>query len=82
MAVVFFANEAAEGGPPLALPGPAPRDSADSPTLSNASCEGCHSSIAKEWRGSLHQQAWHDPVFQKALAIEPEPFCRGCHAPE
>lgn len=31
---------------------------------------------------SLHQKAWKDPVFQKAYAIEPLAFCRGCHAPE
>ncbi len=31
---------------------------------------------------SLHKQAWKDPIFQKAYAIEPLAFCRGCHAPE
>jgi len=30
----------------------------------------------------MHQQAWHDPVFQEAYEIEPLAFCRGCHAPE
>jgi hypothetical protein len=49
---------------------------------SNASCAGCHADIASEWMQSLHKQAWKDPVFQKAYAIEPLPFCRGCHAPE
>lgn len=29
----------------------------------------------------MHQQAWTDPVFLGAYAIEPLPFCRGCHAP-
>jgi len=73
------------GGAQLALPGPAPRPRPSglaAAVTENAKCEGCHQDIAKEWRGSLHQQAWHDPVFQKALAIEPEAFCRGCHAPE
>jgi hypothetical protein len=30
----------------------------------------------------MHRQAWTDPVFQKAYAVEPVAFCRGCHAPE
>lgn len=67
-----------------ALPGPSPRPRAagDDPAEANARCEACHTEIAAEWRGSLHQQAWQDPVFQKAYAIEPVAFCRGCHAPE
>ena len=51
------------------------------PVEANAACERCHSAVAAEWRGSLHQQAWTDPVFLGAYAIEPLPFCRGCHAP-
>ncbi len=67
-----------------ALPGPSPRPRAavDDPAEANARCEGCHTEIAAEWRGSLHQEAWHDPVFQKAYAVEPVAFCRSCHAPE
>jgi hypothetical protein len=85
VAAVFGLGQGAEAGAPLALPGPSPRLRAEGLSHTaklNEGCEGCHSAIAKEWRSSLHQQAWHDPVFQKALAIEPEPFCRGCHAPE
>jgi len=37
---------------------------------------------AAEWRGSLHQQAFRDSLFQRAYALEPLAFCRGCHAPE
>ena len=48
----------------------------------NASCAGCHPDIAAEWTRSLHKNAWRDPVFQKAYAVEPVAFCRGCHAPE
>lgn len=48
----------------------------------NARCETCHEEIAAEWRASLHRRSYTDPVFQAALAIEPSPFCRGCHAPE
>lgn len=80
----------AEGAPradhaesPLrALPGPAPRGHGSDPSAENRACEGCHSEIASEWRGSMHQEAYVDPVFQEALALEPFPFCRGCHAPE
>ncbi len=66
------------------LPGPAPRARSEGqdPAAANAACEACHEDIAAEWRGSLHQEAWTDPVFQKAYAIEPVAFCRGCHAPE
>ncbi len=48
----------------------------------NAACEACHATESAEWRGSLHARAWDDPVFLAAYAIEPLPFCRGCHAPE
>ncbi|MEO6953894.1 MAG: multiheme c-type cytochrome [Polyangia bacterium] len=48
----------------------------------NASCVGCHPDIATEWTRSLHRSSWRDPVFQKAYAVEPVAFCRGCHAPE
>jgi hypothetical protein len=48
----------------------------------NATCEGCHTEIANEWRDSLHARAHTDAVYQRALAIEPLAFCRGCHAPE
>ena len=48
----------------------------------NAKCEGCHVEEAQQWRGSLHQKAFKDPLFQRAYALEPLAFCRGCHAPE
>jgi hypothetical protein len=48
----------------------------------NARCEGCHADIAAEWRSSLHRASYVDPPYRRALAIEPTPFCRGCHAPE
>lgn len=65
------------------LPGPAPRGrSADEAATLNRSCEGCHAEIAAEWRTSLHARAHTDAVYQRAFAIEPLPFCQGCHAPE
>lgn len=48
----------------------------------SAGCAGCHAAIAAEWEMSQHRAAWDDPVFLAAYAIEPDPFCRGCHAPE
>jgi len=68
----------------LALPGPSPRarTAGANVAAANAACEKCHADIAGEWRGSMHQQAWFDPVFKEAYDIEPLPFCRSCHAPE
>jgi len=48
----------------------------------NAGCVSCHEREAADWRGSLHQRSDLDPAYQQAFAIEPGPFCRGCHAPE
>jgi hypothetical protein len=65
------------------MPGPAPQAARPGDVaLENARCEGCHTEVAREWRASMHAQASVDPVYQRALAIEPLPFCRGCHAPE
>jgi hypothetical protein len=65
-----------------AMPGPAPRRRSGDVLAANAECENCHPVIADEWRRSLHRQAYSDVEFQRAFAIEPMPFCRGCHAPE
>ena len=51
-------------------------------TSANARCEACHAEIAAEWRASYHAKAYSNAAFQRALAIEPLPFCKGCHAPE
>ncbi len=48
----------------------------------NADCVRCHADIAAEWRDSLHRRAHTDPVYARAYAREPTPFCKGCHAPE
>jgi hypothetical protein len=48
----------------------------------NARCEACHAAEARAWRGSLHQRAFSDRLFQSAYTLEPLAFCRGCHAPE
>ena len=48
----------------------------------NATCESCHKEEATEWRRSRHRQSDTNSAYQAAFAIEPTPFCRGCHAPE
>lgn len=48
----------------------------------NETCIPCHDDQAKQWRGSHHQISNANPAYRKAFAIEPSPFCRGCHAPE
>ncbi|HRI65095.1 MAG TPA: multiheme c-type cytochrome [Polyangium sp.] len=65
----------------LPLPGPN-RARLENAVKENASCMVCHDEQAHEWRGSLHQRANVDPAYRQAFAIEPLPFCRGCHAPE
>lgn len=64
------------------MPGPAPRAAEGRLGLDNASCEACHAAQAAQWRGSQHQTAYRELEFQRALAREPMPFCRKCHAPE
>jgi hypothetical protein len=70
--------------PPRAspMPGPAIGPRTHDPVIENAACEGCHMEIAKEWRASLHRHAYVDPVFARAFAREPDPFCQSCHAPD
>ena len=63
------------------MPGPS-RGRVDAAVKENESCILCHEEQAIEWRGSLHQRSNVDPAYRQAFAIEPLPFCRGCHAPE
>jgi hypothetical protein len=62
-------------------PGPY-RARGDAAVRANATCEGCHPTEAKEWRASRHRTAETNPAYRRAFAVEPAPFCRGCHAPE
>lgn len=50
--------------------------------IAQHACEACHLAEAAEWRVSLHHTADVEPSYRRAFAIEPLPFCRGCHAPE
>lgn len=65
----------------LAMPGPA-RGRLEQAVIENEACERCHAEQAREWRASLHRRADLEPSYRRAFAIEPMPFCRGCHAPE
>jgi hypothetical protein len=69
------------GRPAAALPRPG-LARGESIAARNRECVGCHAEVAAEWAGSLHRNADRDPVYQRALAIEPLAFCRSCHAPE
>jgi hypothetical protein len=50
-------------------------------------CAGCHADIFKQWNGSMHSQAFVDPVFQALWKIGAketsgltDKLCGGCHA--
>lgn len=49
--------------------------------LDEASCASCHPAIAAAHGTSNHAVAFTHATFQEAYAIEPLPFCAGCHAP-
>lgn len=76
----FLVLASAEAAPPIAMPHPAPI--ARRRPANNGACEGCHDAIAAEWRASLHHNAFTDADYQRAIQSDPDPFCRGCHAPE
>lgn len=51
-------------------------------------CGGCHVEIYAQWKGSMHSNAWTDPIYRAALnAIskatggKADKFCMGCHTP-
>ena len=48
----------------------------------DAECQHCHPDEAEDQRRSFHRRAAVDPAYRAAFAIEPSPFCEGCHAPE
>lgn len=55
----------------------------DSPSV----CSACHPDIYKQWKGSMHSNAFKDPVFQALWALgekEVGPnirnLCAGCHS--
>lgn len=51
-------------------------------------CGGCHTKAYKEWKGSMHSNAWTDPVYRAALnhvsktsGGKVDLLCMGCHTP-
>ncbi len=51
-------------------------------------CMECHEDIYKQWKGSMHSNAWNDPVFQALARVGvketkglTEKLCAGCHSP-
>lgn len=51
-------------------------------------CRGCHPRQYKDWNGSVHALAFHDPIYQgelnkavKAVGHEISRQCEGCHSP-
>ena len=51
-------------------------------SLENADCVRCHEAEGAQWEVSQHHSAFSEETFQTAHALEPQAFCRGCHAPE
>ncbi len=52
------------------------------PDLSAETCATCHVEIAKEWRTSVHSQAWVDPQYQAEIAKSGNKWlCLNCHTP-
>ncbi len=80
--LICAAASASMAAEPAAAPGPAQGPMPEGRAARNAACEGCHADIAREWRASMHRRSFTDAPYQRALAREPVPFCRGCHAPE
>lgn len=52
-------------------------------SLSSRECGGCHVEIYREWRQSVHAQAWTDLQFQAELGKQPGVrwLCVNCHTP-
>lgn len=51
-------------------------------------CGGCHQEIYRQWKGSMHSNAWNDPVYlavmraaSKGTKGVTDNLCIGCHTP-
>lgn len=49
-------------------------------------CKGCHAEIYDQWKGSMHSNAFHDPVFRALWRLGSDEtkgltdkLCAGCH---
>lgn len=51
-------------------------------SLKAESCGACHTDIYKEWRTSIHAQAYDDPFFQAYWTKDKHTWvCLNCHTP-
>jgi len=51
-------------------------------TLSARECGACHVEFYREWRTTIHSQAWTDPYFQSDWEFDgSQQICRNCHTP-
>ncbi len=82
LAIPAFAAESTTHDEPMPRPAPQRRPAGYDAATENEACERCHAVIAEEWRGSLHHEAFDDPVFLAAYGMESQTFCRSCHVPE
>lgn len=78
----FAAESSTSADAPMPRPAPQGRAAGYDAATENEACERCHEVIAREWRGSLHHEAFDDPVFLAAYGLESQTFCRSCHVPE
>ena len=51
-------------------------------------CKACHGEIYDQWKGSMHSQAWHDPIYRALMRLAgkatdglTDNLCIGCHTP-
>ena len=51
-------------------------------SISAESCGSCHEEVYKEWKTSIHSQAWTDPYFQVDYEFDgSQQICLNCHTP-
>ena len=74
----FFPSRASTGGTRLTV------ELFDPPEV----CGGCHTEIYQQWKGSMHSNAWKDPIYRalltrasRATAGQVDKLCMGCHTP-
>ncbi len=51
-------------------------------------CGGCHTEIYAQWKGSMHSNAWNDPIYRALMRLASKAtngltdnLCIGCHTP-
>ena len=86
VAIAQRATEEELPGRAWKLETPAPAESPATefnPAWEEQSCTECHRTIAHEWAGTRHGQAWNEELYQEELAkIRKKSKCTSCHAPE